>query len=252
MEYCLDGNCEGKVSFTPKERNTLIRYCLSVATRAKCSTKALLRPFKQKFLKAAFAERDKEHSERIARYEQAMQEYDPEETRLPQWMLDYFEGVPAKETYANYCRQVIKQEKDGLRDLKRNYAVHVAYAFIGRKLLAFHNSLNPRVTFGYSSILHEECDFAFDEEKREAFLNSSLKDLPQYQDDWIHDWGNVAFDGVRLIYEDLTLFRGDECILETISHEEMMTVRLEEPDLAALASNRDGKKLANKLNRTAQ
>ena len=248
MEYCLDGNCQ----FTPKERNTLIRYCLSVATRAKCSTRALLRPFKQKYLKEAFAEQRKEHLERIARYERAMQEYDPETTELPQWMLGYFEGVPTKETYTDYCRQVIKQEKETLRGRKRSYFVHVDYEFIGRKLLAFHNSLCPRVTFGYSGRLHEECDFAFDEEKREAFLNSSLAELPQYRDDWIHDWGNVAFDGVHLIYEDLALFRGDVCILETISHEEMMTVRLEETDLAALALQKDGKKLGNKLNRVVR
>ena len=82
-------------------------------------------------------------------------------------------------------------------------------------------------------------------------MNSSLAELPQYRDDWIHDWGNVAFDGVHLIYEDLTLFRGDACILESISHEQMLTVRLEEADLAALASKKDGKKFVGKLNRLA-
>lgn len=252
MEYCLDGNCEEKFQFTPKERNTLIRYCLSVATRAKCSTNALLRPFKQKFLKEAFDEQNKEHLERIEKYKQAMQEYDPKTTKLPQRMIDYFEGIPTYESYADYCKRIIKQERDVLCSLKRNYAIHVDYAFISRKLLAFHNSLNPHVTFGYTSILHEECDFMFDEEKRKAFLNSSLADLPQYQNDWIHDWGNVAFDGVNLIYEDLTLFRGDVCILETISHEQMMTVRLDETDLADLALKKDGKKLVMKLNQVAK
>ena len=207
---------------------------------------------REKYLKEAFDEQNKEHMERIGQYEQAMQEYDPETTRLPQWMLNYFEGIPTKEAYTRYYRRVIKQERDVLRGLKRSYSINVDYEFIGRKLLAFHNSLNPRVTFGYSNSLHEVCDFVFDEEKREAFLNSSLKELPQYQDDWIHDWGNVAFDGVHLIYEDLTLFRGDVCILETISHEEMLTVRLDETDLAALALNKDGKKLGNKLNLVAQ
>ena len=252
MEFCLDANREGDVQLTPKERNILIRYCLSVATRAKCSTRELLRPFKQKYLKAAYDELRKENIERIRQYERAMQEYDPETTELPQWMLGYFEGVPTKEVYSDYCRRVIKQEKDVLRDRKRNYTIHVNYSFIGRKLLAFHNSLCPRVTFGYSGRLHEECDFALDEEKREAFLNSSLAELPQYQDDWIHDWGNVAFGGVHLIYEDLTLFRGDVCILESISHEQMLTVRLEEADLAALALQKDGKKLLKKLDRLAR
>ena len=252
MEYCLDRNCEGKIQFTPKDRNILIRYCLSVGTRAKCSTKALMRSFKQKYLKKAFAEQSEEHLERIAGHERAIREYDPKTAQLPQYMLDFFEGVPAKEQYADYCRQIIKQEKEALRSLKRNYFVYVDYAFTGRKMLAFHNSLNPRVTFGYSNSLHEECDFALDEEKREAFLNSSLAELPQYKDDWIHDWGNVSFGGMRLVYEDLTLFRGDVCILETVSHEEMMTVRLEEPDFAALALNKDGKELVKRMNQLAR
>lgn len=247
MEYCLDANCAAKIRFTPKERNILIRYCLSVATRGKCATKALLRPFRQKYLKEALCEQNREHMERIGQYEKAMQEYDPNTTSLPQWMLDYFEGIPTKETYTRYCKQIIKQERDVLHSLKRNYSVYVDYAFIGKKLLAFHNSLNPHVTFGDSNSLHEACDFVFDEEKREAFLKSSLKELPQDQDDWIHDWGNVVFDSISLIYEDLTLFRGDECILETISHEQMLTVRLCETDLAALALNEESENLAKKL-----
>lgn len=252
MEYCLDRSCDGGSHFTPKERNTLIRYCLSVATRAKCSTKALYRPFKQKFLREAFAEQDREHLERIEQYARAMREYDPDTAKLPQWMLDFFEGVPTEEAYSGYCRRIIKQEREVMRSLRRNYSVYVDYAFIGRKLLAFHNSLNPRVTFGYSNSLHEECDFMFDEEKREAFLNSSLAELPQYKDDWVHDWGNVVFGRFRLIYEDLTLFRGDACILETTSHEKMMTVRLGEADLAALAMKREGKQLIKKLNQIAE
>lgn len=250
MEYCLDGNRGEECQFTAEERNILIRYCLSIATRAKCSTKALLRPFRQKYLKEAFAEQGKEHTERIAQYERAMKEYDPQTTKLPQWVRDFFEGVPTKEEYARYCRQIIKQEKDVLRSLKRSYSVQVDYAFVGRKLLAFHNSLNPRATFGYSNCLHEECDFVLDEEKRKAFLDSSLAELPQHEFDWIHDWGNVAFGGVSLIYEDLTLFRGDVRVLETISHEQMMTVRLDEADLSALALNKDGENLTKKLSKS--
>lgn len=171
----------------------------------------------------------------------------PEKAQLPQGLLEYFGGVPTKEAYADYLKQLIKQEKEVLRGLKRSYSVFVDYEFVGRKLLAFHNSLNPRVTFGYSNSLHEECDFALDEEKREAFLNSSLAELPQFKDDTLHDWGVAAFDGVSLVYEDLTLSRGDEIILETISHEQIMTVRLNETDLAALASDKEGKKLVDKL-----
>lgn len=251
MEYRIAGNCGEKCKFTPDERNMLIRYCLTVATRGKCATTALLRPFKQKYLKEAFDEQNKKYTERIAQYDRSMREYDPKTTKLPQWALDYFGGSPTQETYAGYCKQRIKLEKQALRSLKCNYIVYVDYGFVGKKLVAFHNSLNPRATFGYGNVLHEECDFVLDEEKRAAFLNSSLAQPQRYAHDWAH-WGNVEFGGARLHYEDLTLFRGEECIIETITHEQMMTVRLSETDIAALALYNDCKKLVNKLKQAAR
>ncbi len=242
MEFCLNGG-----ALTPKERNVLIRYCLSVATRGKCATTALFRPFKQKYLKEAFAEQSKTHTDRIAQCTREMQEYDPEKTQLPQNMLAFFGGVPAREQYAAYCREIVKQERDVLRSLKRLYTVNVNYAFVGKKWLAFHRSLNPRVTFGSSSLLHEECDFLFDEDKRAAFFHSSLAELPQWKGDRVHDWGNVMFGEMALFYEDLTLYRGEMCILETLSHEEMMTARLEEDDLSDLAREKGGRTLVKKL-----
>ena len=242
MEFCLNGG-----ALTPRERNLLIRYCVAVATRGTCATKALLRPFKQTDLREAFAEQGRAHTERIARYERAAQEYDPQTAELPQNMLNYFGGVPTKEQYAAYCREIVKQEESTVRSLERMYTVCVNYAFVGRKWLAFHRSLNPRVTFGYSSLLHEACDFLFDEEKRAAFLRSSLADLPQWKGDAVHDWGNVMFGNMQLFYEDLTLYRGEACILQTVSHEEMMTARLEEPDLSALAREKGGAALVKKL-----
>ena len=242
MEFCLNGDVT-----TPKERNLLIRYCLSVATRAKCSTKALLRPFRQRDLKIAFEEQQREHLSRIREYEARQAGYDPETAQLSQWFLDYFGGVPTKETFSRYCREIVKQESGVLRGLKRNYSVYVDYEFLGRKWLSFHRSLSPRVTFGYSNCLHEECDFFLNDEKRAAFLSSSLAELPQWKGDWIHDWGNVMFGNMQLFYEDLALFRGETCILETISHERSMTVWLDEDDLSALSKLRGGKKLTGKL-----
>ena len=72
MEFCLNGG-----ALTPKERNPLIRYCVTVATRGNCATKALLRPFKQKYLKEAFAEQSRAHTECIARYERAARRPSP-------------------------------------------------------------------------------------------------------------------------------------------------------------------------------
>lgn len=242
MIFCLNGG-----ALTPKERNALIRYCISVATRGRCSTKALLRPFKQKYLKEAFAEQSKVHTERIARYERAAQAYDPQTAGAPHSIPGDSGSVPAKEAYIAHCREIVRQERDTVRSLRRLYTVCVNYAFVGKKWLAFHRSLNPRVTFGSSSLLHEECDFLFDDEKRAAFLSSSLADLPQWKGDTVHDWGNVMFGNMQLLYEDLALYRGDVCILETVSHEEMMTARLDDADLTALARTKGGKILVKKI-----
>ena len=223
-----------KTNITVAERNTLIRYCLSIGTRAKCSTRAVMRPFKQKYLTAALRELRKNFMQKISEYTEWMQTYVEGETKLPDWIIDYFEGIPTKERFANYCRSVIKQERGTLRSIMKNYSIHVDFAFTDKKLLAFHNSLNPRVTFGYSNLLHEVCDFALTEEVKNAFLNSSLKELSTWEQDWTHDWGYVYFGSItNLLYEDLAVLIGERCILDTVSHENMMTVSLNDEELTA-------------------
>lgn len=245
MEFCLNGDV-----LTPEERNLLIRYCVSVATGGRCATKELLRPLRQKDLRIAAQEQRALHLARIEAYEREAEEYDPATVKLPRSMLSYFGGTPSKEQFARYRRETVKQEREAMRYLKRAYSVWVNYATIGKKWLAFHRSLNPRVTFGDSSMLHEACEFPFDDGTREAFLHSSLAQLPQWEGDRVHDWGNVMFGNMQLVYEDLALDRGETCILETVSHEEMMTARLEEDDLTALAEQ-GGETFAEKL-RTLQ
>ncbi len=244
-EFHLDESHGTKI--TAKERNLLIRHCLSVGTRATCSTAALCRPFRQKYLKKAFDELREAYRVRIAEYERRAETYDPESAKISENMLAFFGGVPSKEEYTRYCRELILQERKACKSMQGLYSVNVNYAFIGRKLLAFHNSLNPRVTFGCSNQLHEECDFALDEENKRAFLGeSSLKFPPKVQGSPF-DWGTVTFEISRLIYRDLTVFRGEGRILETISHEEMMTVFLTKEDLAALEREKGGKRLVKKL-----
>ena len=60
-------------------------------------------------------------------------------------------------------------------------------------------------------------------------------------------FGYVRYDTPYLYIKDLTLYRGEACILQTVSHEEMMTARLEEPDLSALAREKGGAALVKKL-----
>lgn len=248
MKYCLDRCYEEKIKFTPKERSALIGYCLSVGTRAKCSTRELLRPFRRKDLNLAFAARRAAYLAKIADYERMKGEYDPEKPRLSAEIVSFFEGIPSKENFSCYCDDRIRMFREMMRGMEREYQVFVRYRHIGKKLLCFHHSLNPSVTFGYSSMLHEECDFVLDDNMRAQFLTSTLAESPSSEGP-LHDWGRVIFGKMQLIYEDLCVYRGDMRILETITHEECMSVWLEKDDLDALAANKGGKALVNKLER---
>ncbi len=252
MKYTLDGAY--RTALTAKDRNFLIRYLVAVGTRAKCATTALKHSLRMSDLKKAFGEQRENCLKSIAQHEREIESYDPEKTRLSESMLAFFGGVPSKETFTAYYKRLIGQEKENLRSLKRSYSVDVDYEFTGRKLLAFHRSLSPRVTFGYSNRLHEECDFMLDDEKRAAFLEeSTLKDPPHDRSRYFLDWGQLSFgENNDLFYEDLAIFRGETCVLETISHEEMMTVRLEEDDLEALAAQRGGAAVVKKLRACAE
>ncbi|MCH5161160.1 MAG: hypothetical protein J1G04_03930 [Clostridiales bacterium] len=231
-EFQLDESCH--TGLTAAERNALIRFCISIGTRAVCATRSIKRPFKQKYLTAAMREMRQNHLRTISEYTEKMENYKEGETKLSDWLIDFFDGVPTKKQFTDYCRSIIKQEHEALRSAKSNYLIPVDFTYTDKKLLAFHNSLGPRVTFGYSSMLHEVCDFALTDEIKGMFLNASLKELPSYKQDWTHDWGYVFFDSIiNLIYEDLEVYISERCILSTISHEREMTVSLTEKELTA-------------------
>lgn len=228
--------------FTPAERNAVIRFAVTVGDRAKCSTRSLFRPLKMRDLSAAFREREDAHRKRIEEYQRRAEEYEEGATPLSENFLHFFGGVPKKEAFVSYCNEIVKQEREELRRVRKEYHIAVDFQYTPKKLLRFHKSLSPRVTFGYSNVLHEECDFALTDEVRQAFLRSSLAESPQYKDDWAHDFGYVFFDSViALFYEDLCVFKGEHRILNTISHEGMCTADLSEEDLQELCSF-EGKK----------
>ena len=199
-----------KTDVSAAERNALIRYSISIGTRAKCSTNALLRPFKQKYLKAALREVREDRLRIIAKYQEEMK------------------NDPAKDFRAH-----IKQEREVIRNFPKHYIIYVAFPFNDKKWIEFHNSLNPRITFGYSNMLHEECDFVLTEEIKQVFLNASLKELPMFEQDRAHDWGNVYFDSFTLFYEDLQVLSGERNVLSTLSHEQEMTISLTDEELTA-------------------
>lgn len=228
--------------FTPAERNAVIRFAITVGDRAKCSTRSLLRPLKMSDLQAAFREREEGHRRTIEEYRKKAEEYEEGVTPLSERAIKFFGGVPTKEDFVSYCNDIIKQEREMLRHVRRGYHVAVDFQYTPKKLLRFHQSLSPRVTFGYTSVLHEECDFALTDEVRQAFLNSSLAELPAYKEDFSHDFGYVFFDSIiALFYEDFAVFKGERCILDTVSHERMFTVDLSGEELEALRSF-EGKK----------
>lgn len=128
--------------------------------------------------------------------------------------------------------------------MRREYHIAVDFQYTPEKLLRFHKPLSPRVTFGYTNVLHGECDFALTDGVRQAFLQSSLAELPQYKGDRTHDFGYVFSDSViALFYEDLAVFKGERCILHTVSHEAMFTADFSEEDTEKFRSF-DGKRSA--------
>lgn len=221
---------------TPKDRNAIIRYCISIGTMARCSTTRLLRPFKQKYLVSALHELKSNQQDRIAKIEEQICLYNMDQLCLSDWLIEFFGGKPTKKQFEEHMREQIIQERKMVKSFSKCYTICVDFEHISKELLAFHNSLNPHVTFGYSSMLHEECNFELTKENKRAFLNSSLKDLPAWEKDWSHDWGYVFFGRhIDLCYEDLIIFRGDRCILDTISHEHMMTLYLSDEEIENFA-----------------
>lgn len=235
-------------ALTPKDRNAIIGYCISIGTRAKCATARLLRPFKQKYLTAAMREMKLSHLKNIAETQEKIRLYNIGELKLSDEAIEFFGGEPTEKQLLDYFHAQIKQEREVMRTLSKAYTVNVDYSYLSKKQREFHNSLNPRVTFGYSSLLHEECDFELTSENKRAFLDSSLKDLPAWKEDWTHDWGYVFFESViNLLYEDLSVFCGDRRILDTISHEHMMTVDFTDEELEGLDGFVGSRSLIKKL-----
>lgn len=171
------------------------------------------RPFKMKYLTCALNELKHQSHTRISNYRRQACESDPSLPPLPQPLLDYFDGIPSKEQYTRYLKDLIKQEKEALKFSTMCYSVYVDYPLLTQTLRAFHESLAPASPSTF-------------------------------------DWGLVTFqNNATLVFENLSVFRDEVCILETISHENMMTVRLEAKDLTFLETRKNGKRLVKKLRR---
>ncbi|MCM1043141.1 MAG: hypothetical protein NC350_02895 [Corallococcus sp.] len=222
-------------SFTPAERNEIIKFAVSIGTRAEMSTTSLLRPLKMKDLKSAFAESKQRLLAENEMLKLRMARYDSKEVVLDKTLVEYFDGIPTKEQFVAYHKRLIKQNLESIDTMFDTYFIYVNTHLTG-KLSEIHRSLNPRVTFGYSTMLHEICDFPLDEYAKNLLLNSNLKGTPRISDEHIHDFGYIMLsDGENnfLLYEDLCVFVNDRCILQCVSHEQACNINFTDEELAS-------------------
>lgn len=226
MEYNL------KEDFNVEERNALIRFAISYGDRATCATRCLMRPFKPKYLTDALNEDAEKHEKIIVGFEKKAEDYAEGKIKPSQSMIEFFDGVPTERQFANYCRSMIRQEKDAARKLRCNYQIIVNYECANKANMTLHKSFNPRPTFGSTNVLHEECDFMLTQDKKDTLLNSSLKDVREAGGKWYYDNGCVFFGSIiQLMYENLCIYKDERCILYTASHEGLTVINFTDEEL---------------------
>ena len=230
---------------TAEERATVMRFAVEIGDRATCRTNCLLRPLTGDLLEKAFREREQKIESREKAYIERARTFDPA-SASPE-LRSFFGGEVTSEKYGKYIAELIKQEEDAKATIRRSYHVTVDYAETAEADEAFHRSLSPRVTFGDSNELHEECDFALTREIKDAILDSSLGGDPEEG----FDYGAFYLGKSPLYYEDLCVSEGGEPILATSSHEGILDLFLSEEDLRAFPDfelNRPrNRKIAQKL-----
>ena len=224
---------------------TVMRFAIEIGTEATCRTNCLLRPLTGELLENAFREREKKIEARERAYVARARTFDPK-SASPE-LRSFFGGEVTSEAYGKYIAELIKQEEDAKRTMRRAYHVTVDYAELDPDDEAFHASLSPRVTFGDTNELHEECAFALTPGIKEALCDSSLGGDPEEN----FDYGAFYLGKTPLYYEDLTVTKDGDPILSTVSHEGFMDLFLSEEDLRSFPDfelNRTrNRKIAQKL-----
>lgn len=215
-------------TLTAEERATVMRFAIEIGERATCRTNCLLRPLDGTILERAFREREERIEARERAYIERARTFDPAKAS-PE--LKSFLGEVTSERYGKYVAELIKQEEEAKASIRRSYIISVDYAYLDEEDAAFHKSLSPRVTFGDTNELHEECSFALTREIKEALEDSSLGGDPEES----YDYGAFYLGKTPLVYEDLSVTIGDEPILATVSHEGIMDLFLSPEDMKSFA-----------------
>ena len=211
-------------NLTPAERAVMIRFAVEIGEKAKCRTNCLLRPFDADLLEKAFREKEAVIEKRERVYVESVKTFDP--ATVSETMKSYFNNNVTDESYAKYVAELIRQEEEVKKLIRRSYHVTVDYAYLSEADAAFHRSLSPRVTFGESNELHEACEFTLTREIKDTLLDSSLGDDPEEG----YDYGAFYLGETPLVYEDLEVSEGGEPILSTVSHEGIMDLFLSKSD----------------------
>ncbi len=227
---------------TATDRCVMNRFLLSVADEIEFSTNCIRQPLSLEKLDIAFREVESKAKERIEKTRQILDDFDNGE--LPGLLKLYLGDDAKREDIIEYIDRIIRQENEVVKSIKNSYIISVDNEFWGDdKAKALHNSFNPRVTFGYSNQLHEECRVALTDELRKMLLRSQLCKRCSYNE--CFSFGAFTIDEIACsFYEDTKLFIKDKCIMETISHEQMYDLYLSD-DLITTFLNFENKKERN-------
>ncbi|MBO7390443.1 MAG: hypothetical protein J6U39_03260, partial [Clostridia bacterium] len=139
--------------------------------------------------------------------------------------------------------ELIRQEEEAKRLLRREYYISVDYVDITPEDIAFHESLHPVVTFGDTKNLHEFCTFSLTPEIRAALQDSSLGDPSEDG----FDYGYFYVGKAPLYYEDLSVTKGGEPILSTLTNIAVFDLFLSDEELGALRNFELNKKRNDRI-----
>lgn len=226
---------------TINDRNTLNKFSLQIATNMKFSTTCLRQPFTMEMLENAFAELEEKYQEQIAELQNDLENFD--NLTLPPALLVYFGGVPSKQKYVSYINESIAQQKSCLENIKLNYSIYVSANFYNEAGKALHMSFNPRVTFGYSNVLHEECSVQLTDDLRKLFEKTTLCHKEAF-DALNRSYASFYLKETACYYEDTSMYVGDRMIMDSVSHEQMYDIYFTDEDIE-LFRNFEGKQSRN-------
>jgi hypothetical protein len=191
------------------QRLTLIRFAVTHGYSIYCQTSCLYRPllmqdFERELEKAAQLRQDK-----IGFYKKLKEDYKAEKNINT--FLELFFGSHSIEPtmfYKTMDHLISETEKN---DIRKKYYIPVFYDHLNDDDLAFHYSLEPKVTFGGQDFLHEEFEIEFNKKIRDAFIKSFKKKVDQYTSYGVAKIGNLVYSSIEIFDKDKRLIlRADD------------------------------------------